>query len=286
MQYKQGWLTWLPLLIGLLLGLASGLSYAWFIDPVQFINIAPSQLTPEDKTEFLTLVSESYLAEGDLALAQARLSWADLRQPGESLARLADEAFNAGGDPREIRALTALALALGSEPEAAELFAATPAPVLAAASRPTPTFELMPSPTPSLEPSPAITQPPPPPTPTVLLAAEGTLYELVALNRRCESDEPPGVLQVFVTDSSGNGIPAVEVQVQWEAGQDRFFTGLKLEVDPGYGDFQMEENTRYSVLLPGLSEPVLGIDSALCLTAGGQFTTPSYLLVFAPDSGE
>jgi len=39
----------------------------------------------------------------------------------------------------------------------------------------------------------------------------------------------------------------VEIRVSWATGEDRFFTGLKPEVDPGYADFAMEPGVVYQV---------------------------------------
>ena len=60
-------------------------------------------------------------------------------------------------------------------------------------------------------------------------------------------------------------------------------TGLKPEISPGYADFEMEANQTYSVTLPGLSEPVLGVSSAECATdESGTVQIPSVQLVFQP----
>jgi hypothetical protein len=60
---------------------------------------------------------------------------------------------------------------------------------------------------------------------------------------------------VYVRDGAGNGIPGAEITVSWSGGQDRFYTGLKSELDAGFADFQMTRGQLYRVELN--SEPVV-----------------------------
>ena len=45
---------WLALVIGLLAGLAGGLYYAWFLNPVQFVNVSPDRLSIDTQQISLT----------------------------------------------------------------------------------------------------------------------------------------------------------------------------------------------------------------------------------------
>lgn len=58
-----------------------------------------------------------------------------------------------------------------------------------------------------------------------------------------------GLLRIYVRDEKGKGLPGVQVVVNWPGGEDRFFTGFKPEVDPGYADFEMEPDETYQVEL-------------------------------------
>jgi hypothetical protein len=275
----------LALVIGLLAGLAGGLYYAWFLNPVQFINVSPRQLNVEDQEEFIQLVAEAYLQDGDLDRAQARLAGLGLRDVVENLTTQADAVYLRGGDPSEIRALTTLAEALGGQPLAAELFSGTVAPtnaVTVTTPTPSPTGEQGNLFTPSVTPE-SITATPtfalPTATPDVFANTE---FGLIEQETACVEGEGAGYIEVYVTDEEGNGIPAVEVLVEWADDQDTFFTGLKPGIDLGYGDFLMEADEVYSITLVGLGEPVLGLDSAGCRAPTGRTSIPTYRLTFAP----
>ena len=61
-------------LIGLALGLAAGLAYAWVISPVEFTDINPAMLVPNERDEYMVLAALAYAADGDLPRAEARLA--------------------------------------------------------------------------------------------------------------------------------------------------------------------------------------------------------------------
>jgi hypothetical protein len=61
---------------------------------------------------------------------------------------------------------------------------------------------------------------------------------------------------VYVRDGAGKGIPGVQILVSWPGGEDRFFTGFKPEVDPGYADFEMKPGEAYQVELVGVKSDV------------------------------
>jgi hypothetical protein len=92
-----------------------------------------------------------------------------------------------------------------------------------------------------------------------------------------------GLLRIYVRDRLGTGLPGVEIAVNWSGSQDRFFTGLKPEVDPGYADFQMEPGELYQVDLVSVETsgalPEITLSDTLCpdLPAGAL---PSWQIVF------
>ena len=278
---------WLALVIGLLAGLAGGLYYAWFLNPVRFVNVSPQQLNLDDQQAFIRLIAEAYLQDGDLDRARSRLAGLGLRDMAENITVQADEIYLRGGDPSEIRALTTLAEALGGQPLAAELFSGTVAPTNVAQAvtlTPTPPGEqviVIPSATVELITS-TPTFEPPTATPDVFA---GTEFELIEQDVACVEGEGAGYIEVYVTDDNGDGVPAVEVLVEWADGQDSFYTGLKPGIDPGYGDFLMEADNVYSVTLVGLGEPVLGLDSGGCRAPTGRTSIPTYRLTFSPAAG-
>ena len=265
---------WLPLALGAALGLAGGFYYAWFVDPVDYVDVAPYQLNPDDQAEYILMVSLAYARDGDLARARSRIEALNAPNAGEVVAAQADRTMSEGDDPANIRALTYLAAALGGEPQAAAIFGEAPmTPVI-----PTPTTT--PSPTATLiTPSPSPT--PEGPTPTITPTPIRN-YVLVARNELCSDDYPAGQLEVYVRGGGGEGMPGVEVLVQWEDGEDHFFTGLKPAVYLGYGDFEMTPGEVYTVSLASLSEPVAGLTAETCYTESGAASTITYQLVFGP----
>jgi hypothetical protein len=276
---------WLALLIGLILGAAGGWAYAWFLNPVILVNITPQQLVSEDQREYIVLVSEAYLQDYDLDRARARLNTLSIRGDiAQVVADLADRAMLNGADLRETRALATLAEALGANPRAAEVFSGTAQPTSALQTpTTTATFEGMPTITPTLE-NPTLS--PTPITPTATNTPDfdiETELQLVyggAGQTICDTEYPAGMIEIWVQDALGRGIPGVRIQVEWEGHEETLFTGLMPDIDPGYADYQMEEpNTRYTVTLVSLAEPVLGLESTPC---PGLNQLPTFQLVFEP----
>jgi hypothetical protein len=76
-------------------------------------------------------------------------------------------------------------------------------------------------------------------------------YRVVERQQVCGDPDWVSVLQIYVQDVEGQGLPNVEVQVSWEGGWNHFFTGLKPEIDSGYADFQMSPGQVYDVVVWG-----------------------------------
>jgi hypothetical protein len=280
MSNDQQGFPWIPLLVGVVIGLVGGVYYAWYLNPVHLTNVSPQQLTADDQRAYVMLVSEAYLQEADLERARARLSATGAHDLAQLVVSQANNAYMGGADLHEVRALTILAQALGGDP-LADMFPTT-APTVSG-KNPTATFEGVPSPTPSPVVPTATSLPVRPTvTPTPVLIPPDTTLKLIANEPICKDDYPAGRIEVYVNDMGGNGIPAIEILVEWAEQQATFFTGLKPEIDPGYADFQMEPNQTYTVTLVGLAEPVFGIDSHACETDSGTAQVPTYQLVYAP----
>lgn len=104
-------------LLALATGTGIGLLVSWGFWPVEYTDVAPSSLSAPHKEEYLVLVSMSFAHNHDLGLAQKRLSdLGDLAQVSTEVVALAEKYAaegKAGGQAAKIRALTALAFALG-----------------------------------------------------------------------------------------------------------------------------------------------------------------------------
>ena len=70
---------------------------------------------------------------------------------------------------------------------------------------------------------------------------------------------------IIVLDYEGQPLPNIELLVRWDLGDDRFFTGLKPEVGPGYADFGMAKSNVYQVVVVGAESQVAqGIVADTC----------------------
>lgn len=244
-------LTWIAL--ASVVGLSLGLTYAWLVDPVEYYDADPADLRTDLREDYLILVAMSYDLTGDLARAQARLTTLGEAGTPRVVASLADRLYWAGSDAEAVRALALLAHALGAQSEAAVAHFPTNTPTVPPAPTVTltPTFTRTPLPTtpPTATPTATSTAMPTPeatPTPDVRPP-----YRVVEQRQVCDDPGRAGIIQVYVQDVEGQGLPSVEVQVSWEGGRNRFFTGLKPEIDPGYADFQMSPGQVYDVVVWG-----------------------------------
>jgi hypothetical protein len=230
---------------GFLVGLALSLSYTWLIDPPPFSDTTPAALNPHDKEIYTVLIAADYNDTGDLDGTRERLTKLEDPDIKNTIVALAERYINEGRDARDIRALARLADALGGTSAAMRPFIATPTPTLTLVPTSTPQ---PPSPTPTrvvrATPTPLVT-----PTPgRTLTAVAPRTFEIVQSTALCDP-ETDGLLRVYVRDRAGQGIPGIQILVDWPGGEDRFFTGFRPEADPGYADFEMEPGEVYQVEL-------------------------------------
>jgi hypothetical protein len=256
-----GWL-----LLGLVIGLAGSLYYAWIVDPVIFVNASPARLTADYQDQYLLLVSESYAVNGDWERAQSRL--AALEQPDIAvvLDDLLERALRQQLPAQMVRNLANLAQQAGASGQAIALFAPTPL----GSVEPTPTLAIPNTPVPNptvAAPETAVTSP----TPTLLPLNQPTptltpqpIYRLLNQEPVCAVDGDADLIEIIVVDAFLNPLPGVEVLVRWQNGSDRFFTGLKPQIDPGYADFTMQPDISYAVQLADGSPEVSGLRIEQC----------------------
>jgi hypothetical protein len=256
--------TLLPFVFVLALGVAGGVYYAWVINPVEYTDTAPASLRVDFQGDYLALIAAAYAGTGDLDRARLRLSLIPEPDPAGRLAALAQQRMASGFPPNEAAALASLAAALGQRPEPA----ISPTSLVGASSA-------SPRPAPTLTPTapPAATR-----TPT---ATPGAPFQLLERESVCESDFPEPLVIVEVEDSAGRPVPGVEVLVIWDTGQDHFFTGLKTELSPGYGDFTMEPGVTYTVKLVDSVQSATGLAAAECTDSDGSVFLGSWRLRFA-----
>lgn len=155
-----------------------------------------------------------------------------------------------------------------SAPSATEAAAsAQPATFTAAAvtsTPPTPTETPIPRPTSTLTPT---------RTPTL---TPGGPFALTSRERVCASKLASPQIQVQAKDSQGQPLAGVLVIVTWQGGEERFYTGLKVEKGPGYADFTMQPGITYSLRLGENGELVSDLSTVQC--SGGSWG--AWLLTF------
>lgn len=256
-----GWI-----LLGLVLGLAAGLWYAWMIDPVTFVEVSPARFNEQYQDDYILLVSQSYAVNGDWLRAEQRLAALDDPAISQTVANLLEQSVREQKPAGAIRNLAILARQLGAETQAVALFAPTPVQGSTATPTATPQASLTPSLTPTMPTTPTAT-PTASPTPTPTTVASPTPqpnYRLLSQERLCLADAPAPRIEVVTQDALLNPLPGVEVLVDWEGGTDRFFTGFKPSGGPGYGDFTMSPDVSYTVALAEGSEAVSGLRIEPC----------------------
>jgi len=292
------------LLAGLAVGLSLSLTYTWVLDPPTLAFTTPAMLNRHDKELYAVLIAAAYSADGNLERAETRLARLEDADAASTMIGMAERYIAEGRDVRDVRALARLAEALGKtsavvRPFIAALTPATtptparstetpvesPAPVTAPASAPpaTPTAPSTPTATPTAVPTPTPTAAV---TPTRIVARTPTSaansYRVAQSTALCDAMEE-GLLRVYVRDGAGRPVPGVQIVVDWPDGSDRFFTGLKPEVDAGYADFEMESGEVYQVRLADVPSEVareVGGDPSRSCPALSNSVRPGWQVVF------
>jgi hypothetical protein len=263
------------------MGLALGLLIAWVISPVKYVNTEPSSLSPVVKDQYRQVIALAYQSNHDLGRARQRIALVDPGSSFQSLAAQAQRMLAENTASQEARALAILAADMSKPVETGTLatanetaqpadplteqtqeqptaLAETPQAVAAVQSPTPPPVTL----TPTITPTPAPTfTPRPTATPMRILDAP---FTLINKQEMCGADSTPGLLQIEVTDSKGNPLPGVRIEITWEGGQDTLYTGLAPEIDAGYADFSMAEGIVYSVKIGEASKLVNGITISDC----------------------
>ncbi len=268
---STGWL-----LLSLVVGLIGGLYYAWVVDPVVFTDASPARFSEQYREEYIILVSQSYAVNDNWPLAQQRLAALDDPEIAQTVNDLLETAVRQNRPAPLLEQLAVVARQLGAEGQAVALFAPT-----------LPATELQPTPTPAIVTTPTSTPPPaatptntavPTPTGTATRPATATPqpnYRLTEQTRLCDEEEVISRIEVIVLDAFLNDLPGIEIEVSWQNGSDRFFTGFKPENGRGYADFEMSPDTSYTVRLPDGSPEVSGLRIEECASGfngGWQLT--------------
>ena len=289
----------LYLLTGLIIGLVLGVLWGWYVAPVTYTDTEPDMLNPAARDEYRLLIALSYLYTNDIARSQARLVLLKDEDPASVLAAQAQRA-NANGRPSaEVQALGQLALVAAGPPAGiptavpltvfptvTALPSLTPVPVdqqatdtaETAANEPTATNP--PPASPTARPTSTVT-PTPSPFPTATqTATPGNPFILDSRLLTCPSNAALPKLVVQTFDRSGNGVPGVEVILNWPDNEEHIFTGLKPELGLGYADFTMSQGIRYTLRLADGSQLIPDITPEQCDAGGGRLVWGTLELTF------
>jgi hypothetical protein len=108
-------------LIGLALGMALGLGYAWRIQPVAYYDTAPDSLRQDYRTDYVLMVAQSYEGEADLRLALLRLAALGPQPPADIVEQAVVFAEANGFAAADLESLGQLAVDLRSMSSEAEI---------------------------------------------------------------------------------------------------------------------------------------------------------------------
>lgn len=281
-------ISWWGLLLGLALGTSAGLAYAWVVNPRIEFNTEPWQLNAADRANYVAAITLHYARSGDLNGAIQRLI--ALKPKADPIQEVADVACNlatsgyanSSSGQRAIRKMMVFYQLQGRSGCADKL--------ISVSEQGTPIVQID-VPTPTTLPPPASKTPTPestarpsatPPAIIVPTTPPQVKFDLASINTFCDV-ELSGVIEVFVQDFNGEGIPGQAIQVRWDKGDNTFYTGLKPERGPGYADFQMEAGKGYIIEMPGQSPPSSQpLGAIACTTPEGKAAVTSYRVFFRP----
>jgi hypothetical protein len=249
---------WFLFILGMTLGFIFGLYYAWEISPFIPQDAKPSDLQPDSQIEYQTLIALAYANTGNISRAIRRLETLPESNSAESLSALAQRHLADGRPEEYVLAVAQLAAALENPTQRAPILQETSG-IATPTSPPTQTPTNVPLPTRTSTPIPA--------------------YQLHSQEKVCDPLLGIPLLQVLVFDVTGEPVPGVEVVVSWESGDNRFFTGLKPDVSPGYGDFIMSVDIPYTIRIGDSGQSITGLEVEDCVT-DGQVYPSSWLLTF------
>lgn len=270
------------LVTGVVLGIVLGLMTAWYWYPVERIDTHPATLREDFKDKYREMIAAAYSNNGDLGRTKSRLVLLGDEDSVNTLTSQAQLTMAEGGSEEAARALGLLAAALNTE--------LTPTAVAGSVNTPTSeegAIEIEGSQTSvstgtttgalEITVSPAVTKTLTPTlTPT---ATQGALFTVELFREVCDPELPGPLIQVFVLDTARRPVTGVEVVVTWEGGEDLFYTGLKLEIDPGYADFMMEQDMLYTVGLT-MGDQSVQVFTSACETEDGVQTFSSWEIIF------
>jgi hypothetical protein len=269
------------LIVGLLLGLAGGLIYTWFIAPVQYYDTYPPMLSPRHRQEWIGMAAWTYSLEGNWDRTQTRLLHLPESEVRDGALAVLEEAVVLGQTMEVLQRLARLASAYGATGPGVAIYTGTTlAPSVTESAPParatTPPTPLLPLPSAT-----AVASALPTPMPTATRVPTGTLdlapsspFTIISQTLTCELEPRIAVsLEVSrtVTErgrerSEITGLPNRELWLIWDSGADRAITGFRPEIGLGYADFVVEPGHTYNLYIDApIGLPILTLRIEPCV---------------------
>lgn len=280
------YVSWWGIFFGMAIGITLGLLYAWQVAPIEEFDTEAYQLRPEDKNHFVVAIMLEYQQSSDLGRAVGKL--VDLKlsdDPIQAVANVACELARTGYVDSTSGLNAVRAMKTFYQLQGRSGCADTYIPDISSESQVVEV--IVPTNTPTIPPPPSKTPTPDlgqvsatPPVRIVPTIAPQRDFEGTIASTFCDP-QISGLIEVFVVQLNGDGIPGEVVRVRWDDGDDSFVTGLKPERGDSYADFQMQDGLGYIIDMPGLSDPIASpLVAEPCFTENGDEATKSYRVVF------
>ncbi|OJX38012.1 MAG: hypothetical protein BGO78_08210 [Chloroflexi bacterium 44-23] len=271
------------LLTGLILGLLFGFGVSFLFFPVRYTNVPPETLQNVDKDQYRLMIASAYQANNDIGRAQARLGI--LRE--ENVSGLLLQQAQRSERRSDAQLLLKLSQALEKVPEMAET-----GPPIAQASitlsqsqtnTPLAGGEMatdQPVRTATMEATRIVATRTPFPSPSSV-SSLNIPFRLVEQKTICNPAYTDTLIQVEVVDKKEKPISNVRIFVNWDGGQDIFYTGFFPEISIGYADFSMNPQETYSLRVGEIGEVIQNISAPECQDGAGKNYWGSISLLFA-----
>jgi len=275
------------LLTGLIFGLLVGFAVTFILLPVQYSNVPPETLQSVDKDQYRLMIAYAFKSDHDIGRANARLGL--LRE--ENLSEVVLNQAQRSERRSDAQILLNLSEALKETPSTiTTLLPSTPQTIIqnpTITNEPTinstietvsPTIQTIRTATQGFTQSvPTIT---PFPSPTTMISST-IPFRLTSQKIVCNPNYLTPFIQIEVFDKSNNPMANIRILVNWEGGQDIFYTGYFPEISAGYADIEIDPSVTYSIRIGEIGEIVNQITAPECKDDSGNTYSGTISLTFS-----
>ena len=265
------------LLTGIILGLIIGFTFSFFLFPIEYSNVPPETLQSVDKDQYRLMIAYAYHANHDIGRANARLGLLREHNVKEILLNQAQRSDRRTDAQILLSLYEVLQENSTIDASIPQISTQTNIPPLPSAVTLTETPNISVSITATIQTVKTATAKPTQPAqiktifPTQTIVSGATIpFRLVEQKTVCDPNSHESSIQIEVLDKGNKPMGNIRILVNWEGGQDIFFTGYFPEISVGYADFLMEPNVVYSVQIGEIGEIVNQIISPECENDSGE----------------